>query len=60
MPDFSNKAKPCPFCAGDRIFAMCDIGFYREFFMCCISCGADGPRTKEGEVAALLKWNERK
>jgi Lar family restriction alleviation protein len=54
------EPKPCPFCGGSGIYmdGPMIIDEVEYFFMCCKSCGAEGPGNKI-QAMARREWNRR-
>lgn len=50
---------PCPFCGGMPSAESKPHGTEVAYFLCCRSCGAEGPWLKSGEVGAQRLWNRR-
>ena len=50
------KLKPCPFCGSENVRDNYDSGY---FWVECVDCGCDGPRSFENYEWAIEKWNRR-
>ena len=50
------KLKPCPFCGGDRIRLLPQIG---GFTVDCLDCGAMVREFTEYQSQVIAKWNQR-
>lgn len=51
-----TELKPCPFCGSENVRDNYDWGY---FWVECVDCGCNGPRSFENFEWAIQKWNRR-